>query len=38
MAAAEPQRFAVIDGSGAIDEVFARTLDTLRVRAPQLFS
>jgi dTMP kinase len=38
MAAAEPQRFAVIDGSGAIDEVFARTLDTLRARAPQLFS
>jgi dTMP kinase len=38
MAAAEPLRFAVIDGSGAIDEVFARTLDTLRARAPQLFS
>lgn len=38
MAAAEPRRFAVIEGSGTIDEVFARTLDTLRARAPQLFS
>ena len=38
MAAAEPRRFAVVDGSGSIDEVFERTLETLRARAPQLFS
>jgi dTMP kinase len=38
LAAAEPARFAIVDGSGSIDEVFARTLDTLRQRAPQLLS
>lgn len=38
MAAAEPRRFVIIDGSGSIDEVFARTLDALRQRAPRLFS
>ncbi|HYI10102.1 MAG TPA: dTMP kinase [Thermoanaerobaculia bacterium] len=36
MATAEPKRFAVVDGRGTIDEVFALTLDTLRQRAPQL--
>ena len=38
LAAAEPKRFAIIDANGTIDEVFARTLDTLRERAPQLLS
>jgi len=38
LAAAEPTRFAVVDAEGSIEEVFARTLDTLRQRAPQLFS
>lgn len=38
MAVAEPARFAVIDGNGTIDEVFDRTLATLRTRAPELFS
>jgi dTMP kinase len=37
MAAAEPKRFAVIDGSGSIDEVFEATLTLLRGRAPELF-
>lgn len=32
MAVAEPKRFAVIDGSGSIDDVFARTLDVVRQR------
>jgi dTMP kinase len=36
MAAAEPQRFAIVDGLGTIDEVFARTLEMLRQRAPLL--
>ncbi len=36
--AAEPKRFAKIDAAGSIDEVFARTLETLRERAPQLLS
>lgn len=34
---AEPKRFAIVDARGTIDEVFARTLDTLRARAPHLF-
>ena len=38
MAAAERARFAVIDGSGSIDEVFARTLAELQKRAPEFFS
>jgi len=33
MALAEPRRFAVIDANGTIDEVFARTLDALKVPA-----
>jgi dTMP kinase len=36
--AAEPRRFAKVDADGSIDEVFARTVETLRERAPQLFS
>lgn len=36
LAVAEPERFAVIDGHGTIDEVFALTLETLRARLPQL--
>lgn len=38
LAVAEPERFAVIDASGTIEDVFARTLVTLRERAPQLLS
>lgn len=38
MAVAEPTRFAVIDADGTIDEVFDRTIHTLRARAPRLFS
>ncbi|HEV7240577.1 MAG TPA: dTMP kinase [Thermoanaerobaculia bacterium] len=38
MVTAEPGRFAVIDADGTIEEVFDRTLDTLRARAPRLFS
>jgi dTMP kinase len=38
LAAAEPERFAIVDALGSIDEVFARTLETLRQRAPQLLS
>jgi dTMP kinase len=38
LAAAEPERFAVIDADATIDEVFARMLDTLRQRAPQLIA
>ena len=38
LAAAEPERFAIVDAMGSIDEVFARTLETLRQRAPQLIS
>ena len=38
LAAAEPERFATVDASGSIDEVFARTLETLRQRVPQLIS
>ncbi|HEV7766217.1 MAG TPA: dTMP kinase [Thermoanaerobaculia bacterium] len=38
LAAAEPARFAIIDAIGSPEEVFARTLETLRTRAPQLFS
>ena len=36
--AAEPGRFAKIDAAGSIEEVFTRTVETLRERAPQLFS
>ncbi|HET8775883.1 MAG TPA: dTMP kinase [Thermoanaerobaculia bacterium] len=38
LAKAEPQRFAIVDAHGTIDEVFARTTETLRSRAPRLFS
>lgn len=36
LAEAEPERYAVVDASGSIDEVFARMIDALRTRAPQL--
>ncbi|HVR39011.1 MAG TPA: dTMP kinase [Thermoanaerobaculia bacterium] len=38
MAVAEPKRFAVIDADGTADDVFARTLDALRQRAPEVFA
>ena len=38
MAIAEPRRFATIDAHGSIDEVFARTLDALRARVPELLA
>ncbi len=38
LAAAEPARFAIVDGNGSIDEVFARATNTLRERVPQLLS
>jgi dTMP kinase len=38
LAAAEPRRFATIDAHGSIEEVFARMLETLRTRAPQLIA
>ncbi len=36
LAEAEPERYAVVDASGAVEEVFARMIDALRVRAPHL--
>lgn len=36
MAVAETKRYVVIDGTGTADEVFARTLDELSRRAPEL--
>jgi len=36
LAAAEPERFVVIDGAGSIDEVFERMMSALAARAPQL--
>lgn len=36
LAEAEPERYAVVDASGSIEEVFARMIDALRARAPQL--
>lgn len=38
LAGAEPKRFAVIDASGSIDDVFERTLEILRKRMPELVS
>ncbi len=38
MAAAEPKRYAVVDARGTLDEVFERTLETLRRRKPELFA
>jgi dTMP kinase len=37
LATAEPRRFAIIDGSGSIDEVYDRTAAALRQRAPEIF-
>lgn len=36
LAAAEPERFVTIDAGGTVDAVFARTVDALRRRAPEL--
>lgn len=36
LALAEPQRFAVIDAEGSVDDVFSRTLAALSKRAPEL--
>lgn len=36
LAEAEPERYAVVDASGSVDEVFGRLVRTLRDRAPQL--
>ncbi len=36
LAEAEPERYAVVDASGSVDEVFARMAEALRARAPQL--
>jgi dTMP kinase len=36
LAEADPDRYAVIDAAGSIDEVFARMIDALRARAPKL--
>lgn len=38
LATAEPSRFLTIDGDGSVEDVFARTLDALRQRAPRLLS
>ena len=38
LAGAEQQRFAIIDASGTIDQVFERTLEVLRKRVPELAS
>jgi dTMP kinase len=38
LAKAEPARFATIDASGSIEEVFTRTVEALRQRAAQLLS
>jgi dTMP kinase len=37
LATAEPRRFATIDASGSIDEVYERTIAVLRERAPGIF-
>jgi len=36
LAEAEPKRFAVVDADGTIEEVFARTMETLTRRLPRL--
>jgi dTMP kinase len=36
LAAAEPERYAVVDATGSVDEVFERLLAALRARAPRL--
>ncbi|MBK5260308.1 MAG: dTMP kinase [Thermoanaerobaculia bacterium] len=38
LAQAEPKRFAVIDGSGTVEEVFENTLSVLKQRVPELLS
>jgi dTMP kinase len=38
IARAEPERFAVVDGAGTIEEVHTRTLAILRERVPGLFA
>ncbi len=38
MAVAEPGRYAVVDAAGTPEEVFERTLETLRQRKPELFA
>jgi dTMP kinase len=37
LATAEPRRFAMIDASGSIEEVYERTIAVLRDRAPEIF-
>jgi dTMP kinase len=36
LANAEPKRYAVIDATGSVDEVFERTLDVVQKRLPEL--
>lgn len=36
IANAEPKRCAIVDGSGSIDDVFARTMETVRKRLPEI--
>lgn len=38
LAVAEQARFAIVDADAGVDDVFARTLDVLRTRAPKLLS
>ena len=38
LARSESKRFAVVDGTGTIDEVFERTLTTLRERVPEVLA
>lgn len=37
MAQAEPKRYAIVNASGSVDEVLARTHETLKARAPRWF-
>ena len=36
LATAEPRRYAIVDANGTIDQVFERTMKTLRERLPEL--
>jgi dTMP kinase len=38
LAAAEPKRYAVIDAAGTPEDVFQKTIATLRERAPQVLA
>ncbi len=38
LAQEQPQRYALVDADGTIDEVFDRTMATLRQRKPELFA